>query len=171
MAVISIRHQAQFETTRRLVSQLVNERLAPAALEKTSPTERSYLCIQSPITYHGPASGRRLKISIKPETNITLKGGSVISWIRPQSLEPNLVLCDKSEEIFELSPRAVFLFILPWLENKTNSAALQRVQLELELAAMFQGISHLRYQKRLSHPNVVICRTMARAEHRLQARP
>lgn len=171
MAVISIRHQAQFETTRRLVSQLVNERLAPAALEKASPTERSYLCIKSPTTYHGPASGRRLKISIKPGTNITLKDGSVISWIRPQALEPNVMLCDKNEEIFELAPGAVFLFILPWLENKKNTAALQRVQLELELAAMFQGISHLTYQKRLSYPNAVICRTMAREEHRLETRP
>lgn len=139
MKVTSIRQQAQFQTTKRLVSQLVNERLATASLDTKSSATARYICITCLPGYDGPASKRRVKVCVRLQTPIALENGSIVSLIRPQSLEPSIFLCENDQEIFELAPKVVFHFISPWLMNSTNGLGLQRVEAELETAAMFQG--------------------------------
>jgi hypothetical protein len=139
MNVTSIRQQAQFETTKRLVSQLINERLATASLDINSSATARYICITCPPGYDGPASKRRVKACVRLQTPIVSENGSILSLIRPQNLEPSIFLYEKDQGILELAPKAVFQFISPWLMNSTNRLGLQRVEAELETAAMFQG--------------------------------
>jgi hypothetical protein len=139
MDALSIRQQAQFETTKRLVSQLVNERLVAASLDANSNTTARYICITCPRGYDGTALNRRLKVYAQLNMPIVSEGGSIVSLIRPLSLEPRVFLCEDEQEIFELGPRAIFQFISPWLINSTNKVGLQRVEAGLETAAMFQG--------------------------------
>jgi hypothetical protein len=139
MDALSIRQQAQFETTKRLVSQLVNERLVAASLDAKSSTAARYICITCPRGYDGPALNRRLKVYTQLKMPIVSEGGSIVSLVRPLSLEPRVFLCEDEQEIFELDQKAIFQFISPWLINSTNKVGLQRVEAGLETAAMFQG--------------------------------
>ncbi|KAJ5095260.1 hypothetical protein N7532_007551 [Penicillium argentinense] len=138
MFALSINDQARFETTKRLLGQLVNERLVSATSVTEPSTGTRYLCICNPKTSDGSACQRRVKVEIHAEARVKSKDGFVVSWIRPQILEPRVLLCDKDEEISELDPKRVFRFISPWLADDSNGEATQRVEAELELAAAFQ---------------------------------
>ncbi|CAG7916597.1 unnamed protein product [Penicillium olsonii] len=85
MTILSRRDQASFETTKRVIAQIVNEGLAFAKLECPTSEEPQILCLQSKLD---PQDGSLVKVTIKTGTIIETRDGIVVSVIKPDSLQP-----------------------------------------------------------------------------------
>lgn len=122
MAVVSKQDAARFETTKRLLTGLVNEGLAHAAI--TSQTLR--------LT--GPtADGKYITVSLKSVP------ANFAGFIRPEMMQQPIILGDGATEYPELDPGAIFLFATPWFAQDIDDEAKERVSKELSNSALFQG--------------------------------
>ncbi|OGM47726.1 hypothetical protein ABOM_004343 [Aspergillus bombycis] len=130
MTVLSRHDQALFETTRRVLAEVVNEGLVNAKVEVTAPGGSQTLCLLN------PQDGIWAKVGIKPGTVIEMKKNRVISVIRPASLQPPVVLGDTRHQ--ELDPGAIFRFLSASFKDVADETVLETIAQELRNSAKNQ---------------------------------
>lgn len=134
------RKQALFETTKRLLSQIVNEGLASVTVEILESTRQQQLCLhdnETPTTNSQPA--RWVKVNLRPGTRLEVQSGRVISLVRPVSIEAPVILGDALFEREEWDPETVFLFMCPWFVHVAGETMLEQIACELRNTADNQG--------------------------------
>lgn len=131
MTVLSRHDQALFETTKRVLAEVVNEGLVGAKVEVTAPRGPSTLCLLS------PDDGSCVKVGLKPGTVIEMKEGRVVSVVRPASLQPPVIVGDTRNQ--ELDPGAIFGVLSAWFKDVANDTMFEAIVQELRNSARNQG--------------------------------
>ncbi|KAF3480786.1 uncharacterized protein GIQ15_06133 [Arthroderma uncinatum] len=118
MTVPSATDRAKFETTKRLLAQIINEGLASATVEESvvEPTQQRQrqLCIQNSSNN---ADSEWVKVNLKLNAFVDVDhDGKVRSLVLPESLEPPVITKRlKQGGVKEvLSPDEIFRFVIPW---------------------------------------------------------
>jgi hypothetical protein len=136
---LSRRRQAFFETTRRLLAQLINEGLSHATLEHVGPTKTC-------LNLHGPsllgATNKYPYVQVNLDRTISqeLHEARVDSIVQPCSLRPPVTLVDAEKKVEEWNPGVIFSFIRPWFADIANDDALSKISQELQNSAENQGM-------------------------------
>ncbi|KAL4899549.1 hypothetical protein BDW74DRAFT_183656 [Aspergillus multicolor] len=132
----SIKDLARFETTKRLLAQLVNEGFAVATTTSTPPQQ---IVLSSAQNREARGKERTIRVHLRADTLIRTEDARVVPILRPECLAPPVLLCNKDAgEGEELEPGAVFRFICPWLLHVTEGTFLNTMAEQLKNTALFQ---------------------------------
>lgn len=154
----SYQDYSSFETTKRLLAQLVNEELAIARIS-TVPKSGSTKDESYRLTLHGSqgteASERWLKVNVRHDTLVNTKADRVIPILRPESLQPPVVLGNEISEKEELNPATIFHFISGWFTQVAETSLLETVADELRETAANQGMEHYHSRKKKEKKHIL----------------
>ncbi|GIJ87080.1 siderophore [Aspergillus pseudoviridinutans] len=131
MTVPTTQDRSRFETTKRLLAQLVNEGFAVATL------------IHQQLIFHSANGDKDLWIRAhrRHDTVINTEGNRVLPPLRPECLQPPVLLGKGDSETQELEPGAIFRFILPWFTHTAEESILQTMADQLRNSAEMQVLS------------------------------
>lgn len=146
MEILSKHNQALFETTKRLLSEIINEGLADATIEVSESEQQRHLCLYSRISSQ---YGSRVEVSIKPDTVIEMKEDRVVSVVRPDTLQPPVIIGDTRNQ--ELDPEILFRFMSPWLMDDASETVLEEMAQELRNSANNQGVTQYAHARLIAH--------------------
>jgi hypothetical protein len=139
MTALPAKERAYFETTRRLLAEIVNEGLASATVTVCQSTEQQALILTD--NFESPADSESwVKVSLLPNTNLGLKDGKVISLVRPANLQQPVTIASNSAEKESLDPEEIFEHICPWLSRDADAALLKVIGKELKNSRDNQGL-------------------------------
>ncbi|KAL2862583.1 ferric iron reductase FhuF-like transporter-domain-containing protein [Aspergillus lucknowensis] len=139
MTAASLVEVARFETTRRLLSHLVNEGLCAAFPEPDETDGARWLRLTS--TRNDSAANSAVRVRILPGKLALGDGGRVTSVIRPHLLRPPVLLLeDDQPPRAELDPGVVFQFVYPWFGEPGVESMRDPIAEELQNAAANQEI-------------------------------
>ncbi|KAL4888890.1 IucC family-domain-containing protein [Aspergillus ambiguus] len=127
-----LRSKALFETTRRLLAQVVNEELVLAQLEGEKTNRYLRLLFRGNA---GSKASTTIKVKIKPGTLINQKHGSVTSLLRPENLELPVTLTERSGSREELNPSAIFRALSPGFGHNASPGLVDTIAEELQNSA------------------------------------
>lgn len=134
MTILSGPNQASFETTKRVLAEIVNEGLVQAKLELTTPEGPHTLCLLSTLNSEG---GSLVKVAIKPGTIIEMRDDRVVSVVRPDSLQPPVIIADTNYEEFD--PGTLFKLLSTSFGDVASETVLDEIVRELRNSAANQG--------------------------------
>ena len=143
MAKISRSAEALFETTRRLLSSLINEGLCNASIDEVSPDGRRwiYLLPESPSTHS--SGDRMVRVIFTSSARIKEDAGRITSLVRPDQLSPPVifesVVANNATSWEELDPGIIFEALYPWFGKDHENNAMHVVKRELQNSAANQG--------------------------------
>ncbi|GFG26506.1 uncharacterized protein y4xN [Aspergillus udagawae] len=128
MTVPTTQDRSRFETTKRLLAQLVNEGFAVSTL------------IHQQLIFHSANGDKELWIRAhcRPDTSIHTEGTRVLPPLRPECLQPPVLLGKGDSETEELEPGAIFRFILPWFTHNAEESILETMADQLRSTAEMQ---------------------------------
>ncbi|GMG04741.1 unnamed protein product [Aspergillus oryzae var. brunneus] len=132
MTALTRHDQALFETTRRVLAEVVNEGLVRAKVEVTAPEGPGTLCLLSPQDVSW------VKVGVTPGTVIEMKEDRVVSVIRPESLQPPVIVGETGNQ--ELDPGAIFAVLSALLKDVADGTVLEAIVRELRNSATNQDI-------------------------------
>ncbi|KAJ5800903.1 uncharacterized protein N7518_002971 [Penicillium psychrosexuale] len=135
MTILSRHDRALFETTKRVLAEIVNEGLVYAKLESTATGEPQILCLQSILN---PQDGSLVKVPIKAGTIIETKDDRVVSVVRPDSLQPPVIIADTGHG--ELDPGTLFKFLSTSFSDVAGETVVDEIVQELRNSAANQDI-------------------------------
>ncbi|BCR87918.1 uncharacterized protein ACHE_40483S [Aspergillus chevalieri] len=135
-AKISKHSQALFETTKRLLAEVVNEGLVDATIGGSKNNPYLYLHRRSPAMEN---DRKWLKVGLQPGIMLETRDGKVTAVVRPDSLQQPVVISNGSGEEEELDPGILFQFLSPWLVEDADEDILNEIALELGNSARNQG--------------------------------
>ncbi|KAL2833523.1 ferric iron reductase FhuF-like transporter-domain-containing protein [Aspergillus pseudoustus] len=127
---------ARFETTKRLLSHLVNEGLCAAYFEAGS-TEHLRWLVLTPASATDEVESM-IKVQILCGSRTFSEGGQIISALRPHQLKAPVLLLDNGELHPELDPGSVFKFVYPWFTKPGIESMRDAIAAELQNAAANQ---------------------------------
>ena len=134
MTILSKHDQAFFETTKRVLAELVNEGLVHATLEVAAPGISQTLCLCSVLH---PQDGALVKVAIKVDTFFETKKDRVVSVVRPDSLQTPVTIVKTGDE--ELDPGTLFKILSTSFSNLADEEVLDAMVQELRNSANNQG--------------------------------
>ncbi|KAF7183071.1 hypothetical protein CNMCM7691_002906 [Aspergillus felis] len=128
MTVPTTQDRSRFETTKRLLAQLVNEGFAVCTL------------IHQQLIFHSANGDKELWIRAhrRHDTVINTEGTRVLPPLRPECLQPPVFLGKGDSETQELEPGAIFRFILPWFTHTVEESILETIADQLRNSAEMQ---------------------------------
>ena len=132
--------QALFETTKRLLAEVINEGLVDATVGGSKTDQCLYL--NSRLHAAGENVHKWVKVGLQPGTVLETRDGKVACVVRPDSLQPPVVIGNGDGEEEELDPGALFRFLSPWLVEDADEEILNEIALELGNSARNQGKPH-----------------------------
>jgi hypothetical protein len=141
MTVLS--QQGSFETTKRLLTEVVNEGLATATVEALDSSKERFLVLTSNSRDAERPATNKIRVSLQPDTHVCLRDGQVISLVRPDSLRPPVVLSndDGTDIKTALRPEAIFDAMRPWLlDDVAGGPMLEEIGKELANSCNNQGV-------------------------------
>ncbi|KAJ5872013.1 uncharacterized protein N7529_004366 [Penicillium soppii] len=131
MTATSRKNRAGFETTSRLLAQVVNEGLAAATVKTSGNMHQEYLILtRHQESFENPE--RWVKVGLLPDTHYELRDGQVISLVRPGNMKPLISIGTFSMETEVLEPEVIFEHMRPWLLNVADESLLQEIGRELK---------------------------------------
>ncbi|KAI2720719.1 hypothetical protein CBS147332_3959 [Penicillium roqueforti] len=133
MTILSRHDRALFETTKRVLAEIVNEGLVYAKLESTATGEPQILCLQSILN---PQDGTLVKVPIKAGAVIETKDDLVVSVVRPDSLQPPVIIADTRNG--ELDPGTLFKFLSTSFSDVASERVVDEIVQELRNSAANQ---------------------------------
>jgi len=133
---ISKHSQALFETTKRLLAEIVNEGLVDATIGGSKNDQYLYLHSHLPAAKN---ASKRFKVGLRPGTVLETRDGKVAAVVRPDSLQPPVVIGNGDGQEEELNPEILFRFLSPWLIKDADEDTLNEIALELGNSARNQG--------------------------------
>lgn len=128
--------QALFETTKRLLAEIINEGLVDATIGGSKNDQ--YLYLHSHLPAANDASNG-FKVGLRPGTVLETRDGKVAAVVRPDSLQPPVVIGYGNGQEEELNPEILFRFLSPWLIKDADEDTLNEIALELGNSARNQG--------------------------------
>lgn len=134
MTVLSRHNRASFETTKRVLAELINEGLVHAKLEITTSKGPQILCLLSTLN---PDGGSLVKVAIKPDTIIKMRDDRVVSVVRPDCLQPPVIIADTNHEEFD--PGTLFKLLGTSFGDVASETVLDEIVRELRNSAANQG--------------------------------
>lgn len=144
MTLLSYQDRASFETTKRLLAEVVNEGLVRATLKfskfPNGTQQRFILC-----SNHEPLSKPQkwVEVGVRRGTYIGVQGDRVVSLLRAECLRPPvLVGASTITAREELDPDVIWKFMIPWLVDEASEALLLKVGIELKNSSVNQGQYH-----------------------------
>ncbi|KAJ5887435.1 siderophore [Penicillium taxi] len=128
MTVSTIQDRSRFETTKRLLAQLVNEGFAIAIL------------IHQKIHFQKSNDDKDIwiQVNLRHDTFIKTEGTQVLPPLRPECLQPPVFLGKGASETEELEPGAIFRFIISWFTHITEERVLETLADQLGDTARMQ---------------------------------
>ncbi|OQE80157.1 hypothetical protein PENNAL_c0047G00432 [Penicillium nalgiovense] len=133
MTILSRHNRASFETTKRVLAEIVNEGLVHAKLEITTSEGPQILCLLSTLNPEGESL---VKVAIKPGTIIEMRDDRVVSVVRPGSLQPPVILADTNHEEFD--PGTLFKVLSTSFGDVASGTVLDEIVRELRNSAANQ---------------------------------
>lgn len=143
MAKGTRKSEALFETTRRLLSSLVNEGLCIASIRADPSSTLRWICLQAqnPLTEGNGVSV--VKVHLTPSASVKENNGKIISLVRPGQLLPPVMFESGEEDSqgpwVELDPGVIFATLYPWFGKGNEKSTLEIIKRELENSAANQG--------------------------------
>lgn len=138
MTATSRKNRAGFETTSRLLAQVVNEGLAAATVKTSGNMHQEYLILtRHQESFENPE--RWVKVGLLPDTHYELRDGQVISLVRPGNMKPLISIGTLFMETEVLEPEVIFEHMRPWLLNVADESLLQEIGRELKNSSDNQG--------------------------------
>ncbi|KAL4970310.1 IucC family-domain-containing protein [Aspergillus stella-maris] len=129
---------ARFETTRRLLSHLVNEGLCSAFTGHEKDDDIEWLCLTGTNTDRNASPILKVQ-HIYPASLTIGDTGRVISLIRPHQLKPPVLLLDEGAQPHtELDPGLIFKTLYPLFDLSHNECLEEDIAQELQNAAANQ---------------------------------
>ncbi|KAK6810722.1 hypothetical protein RU639_013573 [Aspergillus parasiticus] len=123
MTALTRHDQALFETTRRVLAEVVNEGLVRAKVKVTAPGGPGTLCLLS------PQDASWVKVGVTPGTVIEMKEDRVVSVVRPESLQPPVIVGETGNQ--ELDPGAILGVLSALLKDVADEMVLEAIVQEL----------------------------------------
>ena len=140
---LCIQDQAAFETTKRLLAQVVNEGLVVASFLHIESNDTTWLCLQRPESTNPESNVSQVRVPICADTspNIT-ESGRVVSLVRPDALQAPVILeyHTPHESSVEYDPGTIFAHLYAWFEGKALVDLKEEIIAELRNSAANQGI-------------------------------
>ncbi|KAL2811266.1 hypothetical protein BJX63DRAFT_444294 [Aspergillus granulosus] len=136
MTALSKTEVARFETTRRLLSHLVNEGLCTAYLEPAEPDQLRWLRFIS--TEAECAADSMVKVRLLPGKLRWDESCRVASVLRPHQLKPPVLLLENGQSRSELDPGVIFRFVYPWFGESSEEDVKDAIAQELQNASANQ---------------------------------
>ena len=132
--------RAEFETTKRLLYHLTNERLAEVTIHEAGIGERWLrLCDPKPSQ---PGS-THLEVLLSLGARLNIKDGKVVSLRSPGELAPPVVVVQgepgNEKTTTELNPGTLFEYTLPWFNEAVYQEQIAQIAHELRNSAANQG--------------------------------
>ncbi|KAL5360778.1 IucC family-domain-containing protein [Aspergillus floccosus] len=149
------RSQAFFETTRRLLAQLINESLSHATVEHVGPTQ-TCLNLHSPSLFGAAKKYPHIQVNLDRTIYLERHEAGVDSIVQPCSLRPPVTLVDAEKKVEEWSPGVIFSFIRPWFADITSDDTLSKISQELQNSAENQGNLSVEQKAPLTFDNPAI---------------
>ncbi|KAJ0415704.1 ferric iron reductase FhuF-like transporter-domain-containing protein [Aspergillus carlsbadensis] len=137
MSILSKTEVARFETTRRLLSHLVNEGLCAAYLEPAGAEQLQWLRLVG--TNASSAGQSMVKVQIVPVKLGLTENGEVNSVLRPHQLRPPVLLVENDQSRSEPDPGVIFQFVFPWFAQPDIKHMRDPIAQELQNASANQG--------------------------------
>ncbi|EYE97444.1 uncharacterized protein EURHEDRAFT_513335 [Aspergillus ruber CBS 135680] len=152
---ISKHNQALFETTKRLLAEVVNEGLVDATIGGSKYDQ--FLYLNSRLHAAGENDRKWVKVSLQPGTVLETRDGKVACVVRPDSLQPPVVIGNGDAEEEELDPGVLFKNLSPWLVEDADEEILNEIALELGNSARNQDWERALIYGHPSHPYHRLC--------------
>ncbi|KAJ5901986.1 hypothetical protein N7495_002514 [Penicillium taxi] len=133
MTILSRHDRALFETTKRVIAEIVNEGLAYATLELSAPGELQILCLRSILN---PQYGNLVNVAIKAGTIVEMRDDRVVSIIRPDSIQSPVIIAGTGKG--ELDPGTIFKLLSTSFGDVISEAVLEEIVQELRNSAANQ---------------------------------
>jgi hypothetical protein len=141
MAATCKKEVAQFETTRRLLSHLINEELCSAFVNSRESDNTQWLYLVS--IKSGSNFKRNPAVKVQHIESASMRVDEtrqITSLVRPQQLKPPVFLiANDTPPRAELSPGAIFQFVYAWFGSPDIESTKDSIALELQNAAANQG--------------------------------
>ncbi|OQE21277.1 hypothetical protein PENSTE_c012G04829 [Penicillium steckii] len=134
MTVFPHQNEANLEATKRLLAEVVNEGLVSATVESLDSSEERFLVLSSNSEHAQRPNTNRIRVNLRPDTHICLRDGQVISLVRPNSLQPPVILSDDNGTDVKttLQPETIFDAMRPWLlDDGADEPMLEEIGKEL----------------------------------------
>lgn len=130
--------RALFETTRRLLAEIVNEGLVDATIGGSS--DNPHLNLLPRVDVKSDAA-KWVRVGVKPGTVLETKDERVVAVVRPDSLQPPVIIGfnGEEEEREELEPGTLFQLLSPWMVEDASEDVLDGIAHELSNSAKNQG--------------------------------
>jgi hypothetical protein len=118
MAKGTRKSEALFETTRRLLSNLINEGLCVASISADSSSALQWICLraQNPLTAGNGVS--MVKVHLAPSVSVKEDNGKIVTLVGPDQLLPPVMFESGKEDSHgswgELDPGVIFATLHPW---------------------------------------------------------
>ncbi|KAJ5228123.1 hypothetical protein N7489_008831 [Penicillium chrysogenum] len=129
MLIKSERQLALFETTRRLVAQIANEKLGTPTLDPSATASQCHMVLRNPLS----VDGKKIKCRIRDAAFLDVAEGKIISIVRPGDLIPPVLLqTENTESVEEWDPGNIFRFIGDWLPGGITQHAQETLIEELQ---------------------------------------
>ena len=133
---ISKHRQALFETTKRLLAEIVNEGLVDATIGGSENDQYVYLHSRFPAAMD---ASKWVKVGVREGAVLETRDGKVAAVVRPDSLQPPVVIGNGDGQEEELNPEIIFRFLSSWLIKDAGEDTLNEIALELGNSARNQG--------------------------------
>jgi hypothetical protein len=139
---LCIQDYAAFETTKRLLAQIVNEGLVAASFLRIEFNNTTWLCLQSPESTNPKSNISQVRVSICADRlPIITERGQVVSLVRPDSLRPPVILDYHTsfESSNEYDPGTIFEHLYAWFGKMAVIDLREKIVAELRNSAANQG--------------------------------
>ena len=143
--------RALFETTRRLLAEIINEGLVDATIGGSSDRPHLILLPRVGMAETESDAAKWVRVGTKPDTVLETKDDRVVAVVRPDSLQPPVVIgfYGEKQEREELEPGTLFQLLSPWMVEDASGDVLDEIAHELSNSAKNQGEScSSRYRNR-----------------------
>ncbi|KAL8825713.1 MAG: hypothetical protein Q9191_004242 [Dirinaria sp. TL-2023a] len=143
----STHEQALVETTKRLLSHIVNERLVGAAVDSL---EQSCISLFS-IRGGSHRTERCVQVTLSSNACVYSHKGQVVSFIRPEMLRPPIIIIDKDTREELLAPDVVFRFLNRHIFSvKVDEPVMEEMAAEMRNSVANQGL-YIIYRAMVGH--------------------
>lgn len=142
MELVTYREKASFETTKRLLAQLVNEGLLHADICIPKAAEGYLLRLTSNRSAQISTGIVAVTVQCQSNAYLHVEQNRILPILRPEYLEPPvLVELSNGNAIRETDPAEIFRYLSTWLSSKSlGAAAVEQIADELSNTVSNQGM-------------------------------